>query len=131
MAVTTNLLYVILLCLQLVPYTVIVIGILFGDQRSKQFPGKHLHTCLGTKGPSDFLVSTFLHAADLPYQVKRKRARKCCHSTSEYTNTLFSSTFCEDLPPFGLRPASFSPFIVCMLVWPKLISHYCLYASMA
>ncbi|GAX76394.1 hypothetical protein CEUSTIGMA_g3839.t1 [Chlamydomonas eustigma] len=38
MAVTTNLLYVILLCLQLVPYTVIVIGILFGDQKSKQFP---------------------------------------------------------------------------------------------
>ncbi len=39
MAVTTNLLYVILLVLQLVPYTVIVIGILFGDMKSKQFPG--------------------------------------------------------------------------------------------
>jgi hypothetical protein len=38
MAVTTNLLYVILLALQLVPYTVIIIGILFGDRRSKQFP---------------------------------------------------------------------------------------------
>lgn len=38
-SVTTNLLYVILLVLQLVPYTVIVIGILFGDMKSKQFPG--------------------------------------------------------------------------------------------
>ena len=40
MAVTTNLLYVILLVLQLVPYTVIIIGILFGDVRSRQFPGQ-------------------------------------------------------------------------------------------
>ena len=39
MAVTTNLLYVILLMLQLVPYTVIVIGILFGSEKSRQFPG--------------------------------------------------------------------------------------------
>lgn len=38
MAVTTNSLYTILLLAQLVPYTVIIIGILFGDCRSKQFP---------------------------------------------------------------------------------------------
>lgn len=38
MAVTTNCLYTILLLAQMVPYTVIIIGILFGDCRSRQFP---------------------------------------------------------------------------------------------
>mmetsp|Transcript_24475 Transcript_24475/g.53464 ORF Transcript_24475/g.53464 Transcript_24475/m.53464 type:complete len:569 (-) Transcript_24475:360-2066(-) len=38
MAVTTNVMYTILLLLQLIPYTIIIIGILFGDQRSREFP---------------------------------------------------------------------------------------------
>lgn len=38
LAVTTNMLYVILLVLQTVPYTVVIIGILFGDAKSRDFP---------------------------------------------------------------------------------------------
>lgn len=38
MAVTTNLTYSLLLIFQLIPYTVLIIGILFGDSRARDYP---------------------------------------------------------------------------------------------
>lgn len=44
MAVTINFTYSIMLLLQIVPYTVCMVGILFGRSEAIDYPGEHLFT---------------------------------------------------------------------------------------